>query len=187
MKLGLAVPGGAFEHGGDLIVLEAFDVVKDKDHAVPGREHGDRAFERDTVYGTREHGVAGAEVALGRVFLGWVDGLFQGDKLETLFAQVHEDEVDGETVQPGGEGALATEAIELAKEMKEGLLGHVLGFGYVAQHAETEGVDTSLVKSVERGKGVSVALFGALDRFGFAGDWSIPLKEARVRFRLHSG
>ena len=37
VQLGLAVSGGAVEHGGDLIMLEAFDVVQDKDHAVAGR------------------------------------------------------------------------------------------------------------------------------------------------------
>ncbi len=38
VELGLAVAGGAFEHGGDLVVLEAFDVVEDEDHAVAGRK-----------------------------------------------------------------------------------------------------------------------------------------------------
>ena len=37
VQLGLAVAGGAVEHGGDFIMLEAFDVVEDKDHAVAGR------------------------------------------------------------------------------------------------------------------------------------------------------
>jgi hypothetical protein len=50
-----------------------------------------------------------------------------------------------------------------------------------------EGIDAAFVKGVELGEGVGVAVFGALDGFGFAGDWSIPLKEAGVRFRLHSG
>ena len=186
VELGLAVAGGAFEHGGDLIVLEAFDVVEDEDHAVAGGKQGDGAFERDAVDRTREHGVAGAEVALGRVFFGGVDGLFERDELEALLAQVHEDEVDGEAVQPGGEGALAAEAAELAEEVEEGFLGHVFGFGDVAEHAQAEGIDAALVERVELGKGIGVAVFGVLDGFGFAGDWSIPLEEAGVRFRLHS-
>ncbi len=99
---------------------------------------------------------------------------------------MHEDEVDGEAVQPGGEGALAAEAAELAEEVEEGLLGHVLGFRDVAEHAQAEGVDATLVKRVELGKGIGVAVLGVLDGFGFAGDWSIPLKEAGIRFRLHS-
>ncbi len=37
VELGFAVAGGAFEHGGDFVMLEAFDVVEDEDHAVAGR------------------------------------------------------------------------------------------------------------------------------------------------------
>ncbi len=65
---------------------------------------------------------------------------------------MHEDEVDGEAMEPGGEGALAAEAAELAEEMEEGLLGHVLGFGDVAEHAQAEGVDAALVERVELGR-----------------------------------
>ena len=70
--------------------------------------------------------------------------------------------------------------------MKEGLLGHVFGFGDVAEHAQAESVDAAFVQRVELGKGIGVAVFGVLDGFGFAGDWSVPLEEAGVRFRLHS-
>ena len=37
VQLGFAVACRAIEHGGDLIMLEAFDIVEDKDHAVAGR------------------------------------------------------------------------------------------------------------------------------------------------------
>ena len=103
-------------------------------------------------------------------------------RLQALLAQVHEDEVDGEAVQPGGEGGLAAEAAELAEEVEERLLGHVLGFGDVAEHAQAEGVDAALVQGVELGEGFGVAVFGGLDGFGFAGDGRIALEEAGVWF-----
>ncbi len=186
VELGFAVTGGALKHGGNLIMLEAFDVVKDEDHAVARGKQSYGAFEGDAVDGAGEGLIVGAEVAPGSVVLGGADGLFEGDELEALLAQMHEDEVDGEAVQPGGEGALAAEAAELAEEMQEGVLGHVLGLGDVAEHAEAEGVDAAFVESVELCEGVGVAISGALDGISFASDGSVPLEEAGVRFRLHS-
>ena len=181
------ISGGALEHGRNLVMLEAFDVVEDEDHAIAGGKRCDGSLERDAVYRTGERLIAGAEVALGSVVLGGVDGLFERDQLQALLAQMHEHQVDGEAVQPGGEGGLAAEAAELAEEVEEGLLGHVLGLGYVAEHAQTEGVDATLVQRVELCESVRVAVLGALDGICFAGDWSVPLEEAGVRFRLHSG
>ena len=51
-----------------------------------------------------------------------------GRRAASLFAQLHEDEVDGEAMEPGGEGGFAAEAADLAEEMEEGFLGHVFGF-----------------------------------------------------------
>ena len=126
--------------------------------------------------------VAAAEVALGRVFLGGVDGLFERDEVEALLAQVHEDQVDGEAMQPGGEGGLAAEAADLAEEMEEGLLGHVFGFRDVAEHAQAERVDAALVQGVELGEGFGIAVLGGFDGFGFAGDGRIALEEPRIGF-----
>ena len=105
-------------------------------------------------------------------------------RLQALFAEVHEDEVDGEAVQPGGEGGFAAEAADLAEEMEEGLLGHVLGFGDVAEHAEAEGVDAAFVEGVELGEGLGVAVFGGFDGFGFAGDGRVAFEERLGGFRL---
>jgi hypothetical protein len=49
VELGLAVSCRAFEHGGNLIMLETFDIVKYEDHAVTRRQQSDGAFERDAV------------------------------------------------------------------------------------------------------------------------------------------
>ncbi len=99
-------------------------------------------------------------------------------RLKALFAQMHQDEVDRKAMQPGGEGGLAAEAADLAEEMEEGLLGHVLGFGDVAEHAKAEGVDAAFVQGVELGKCLGVAVLGGFDGFGFAGDGRIALEEA---------
>src|ERR1700756_5392221 len=102
--------------------------MEDEDHAVAGRERGYGALEGDASEGAGELEVATAEVALGGVVFGWVDGLFEGDEVEAFLAQVHQDQIDGEPVQPGGEGGLAAEAADFAEEVQERLLGHVFGF-----------------------------------------------------------
>src|SRR5260370_24491774 len=91
VKLGFAVAGGALEHRGDLVVLEAFDVVEDEDHAIAGGERGDGALEGYAVDLAGELESAAAEVALGRIFFRWVDGLFERDAVEAFFTEMHQD------------------------------------------------------------------------------------------------
>ena len=145
----------------------------------PGRKGADGALEGDAIDGAGELGITGAKVTLGCVFLRRVDGLFERDELQSLLAEVHEDEIDGEAMQPGGEGGLSAEGADLAEEVEEGLLGHVFGFGDVAEHAETEGVDAALVEGVELGKGLSVAVFCGFDGLCFACDGRIAFERAR--------
>ena len=182
VELGFAVAGGALEHGGDLVVLVAFDVVEDEDHAIAGGQGGDGALEGDAVDGAGEVEIAGAEVALGSVLVGGIDGVLEGDELEALFAELHEDEVNRKAVKPGGEGRLAAEAIDFAEEMKKGLLGHVLGLGYVAEHAQAEGVNAALMKRIKLGKCIRIAVLSALDGISFAGDRWVSFEQTRVRF-----
>jgi hypothetical protein len=185
MELRLGVAGGALEHGGDLVVLEAFDVMQHEDHAVAGRKRGDGAFQRDAVDRTGEVRVAGAEVALGSVVFAGVDGLFERDELQALFAQVHEHEVDRQAVQPGGERALAAEAAQLAVQVQEGFLRHVFGFRNIAEHAQAERIYAPLVQGIEFGESVGIARFGALDRFGLSGNGWVAFKQPRRGFCLH--
>jgi len=59
--------------------------------------------------------------------------------------------------------------------MEEGLLGHVFGFGDVAEHAEAEGVDAAFVEGVELGECLGISALGCFDCFCFAGDWRVSL------------
>ena len=165
-------------------MLETFDVVKDKDHAVAGGQGGDGTFQRHAVDRAGQHGVAAAEVAFWRVFLGWADGLFERDQVQTLLAQVHQDEIDRQAVQPGGEGALAAEAADLTEQVEEGLLGHVFRLGDIAEHAQTEGVDAALVQGIKLRKRLGIAQFGRFDCFGLPCDGRISFEQAGVRLLL---
>ena len=120
--------------------------------------------------------VAAAEVALWRVLFRGVDGLFERDEIEALLAEMHEYQIYCKAMKPGGKGGLSAKAADLAEEVEERLLGHVFGFGDVAEHAEAEGVDASFVEGVELGECLCVAVFGCFDCFCFAGDGGIALE-----------
>src|SRR5579871_323634 len=128
VELRFAVAGGALEHSCNFIMFETFDVVKDKDHAVAGRKRCDGALKGDAVYGACQLRVATAEIAFWGVVFGGVDGLFEGDQIQALFAKVHEDKIDRKAMEPSGEGRFAAEAADFAEEVEEGFLSHVFGF-----------------------------------------------------------
>ena len=108
-------------------MLESLDIMQDKDHAIARREGGECALQCYSVDRTGKDGIATSEVALGGVFSRRVICLFQGDEVQTFLAKVHEDEVDGKSMQPGGECGLSAKAAKFAEEVEEGVLGHVLG------------------------------------------------------------
>jgi len=83
--------------------------------------------------------------------------------MRSLFAEAHEDYVRGEAVQPGGEGGLAAERVNLAEELEEGFLREVFGFEGIADHAKAETVDTAGVLAVELFEGGGVAALCAED------------------------
>ena len=62
--------------------------------------------------------------------------------------------------------------------MQEGLLGHVFGFGDVAEHAEAEGVDAAFVEGIELGECFCIAVLCRFDGFGFTRDGWIAFEDA---------
>src|ERR1700742_1444590 len=113
VQLRFAVAGRALQHGSNLVVFKAFDIVQDEHHSVPRWQRRYGAFKRDAVDGASKLRVAGAEIALRRILFGGIDGLLKRDQLQTFLAEVHQDEIHGKTMQPCGEGALAAETAQL--------------------------------------------------------------------------
>ena len=138
-------------------MLVAFDIVKQEDEPVSGREVGDGLFERKAVDGTGESEVGGTKAASWAFFGGGFHGLVERDQLQALAAELHEDDIDGEAVEPGGKGGVAAEGGDFAVELEEGFLGEIFGLGAVADHAQAEGIDAALMEGEELGKGGMVA------------------------------
>lgn len=78
------------------------------------------------------------------------------DHGQDMLAEMHEDAVDGEAMEPGGEGGLSTEEAELAMELEEDFLGEIFCQGEVLDHAHADGEDSLLVEVIELCKGVVV-------------------------------
>jgi len=149
VELGFAVSDGAFEHSGDFIVLVPFNIVQNEDEAVTGGQVGDGALESEAINGSAEGEVWRAEASSWSVGLSGLHGLIERGELKAFFAEVHEDDVDGESMEPGGEGRIAAEGCDLAVKLQEGFLGEVFSLSDVVDHAEAEGIDAALVLGVE--------------------------------------
>jgi len=134
-------------------VLESFHVVEDKDCAVPRGKLSDRLVERNAIH---EAGTftGGEEQVLHLSNLPLFRRLFETD---ALLAEVHQDVIDGQPVQPRGEGGLTAEASYLAKELNKDILGQIFRFRRVGDHAEAEAVDPSVVSLIEQFKGPHIA------------------------------
>src|SRR5215469_13433275 len=74
VQLGFAVADGAIQHGGDFVMLVAFDVVEHEYEPVTGGQVRDGALQRETVDGTGQRQVGGAKAAARALFRRWLHG-----------------------------------------------------------------------------------------------------------------
>ena len=63
--------------------------------------------------------------------------------------EMHQDDIDGEPMEPGREAGLSAEGVDLAEQLQEGILGQVFGFGGIAHHAQTERIYAAAVQFIE--------------------------------------
>ncbi|MDQ1636663.1 MAG: hypothetical protein QOF62_2 [Pyrinomonadaceae bacterium] len=132
----------------------SFNIVKGKNRAVAGRQLGNSFIERYAVHDRHRIWVFGAFDDLYWRFT-VVRCLFH---LDAAFAEMHQDLIDGQTMQPGGKGRLTTKASNFSKELDEDLLCQVFGFRNVAGHSQAEGVNPAIMPLVELLESGHVAL-----------------------------
>ena len=132
----------------------SLDIVKGKDGAVAGRQLTDCLIERDAIHDWHRIRVLRAFHNLDRGFA-VVSRLFH---LDAAFAEVHQDLIDGQPVQPGGKGRFTTKASNFSKELNEDLLCQVFSLRNVAGHSQTERVNPTIVSLVKLLKGCHIAL-----------------------------
>jgi len=145
VELGFRGAGGEAELGGDFVVLPTLHIVEDKDCTGLRWKRCDRLFKIE-AYAWRRYNrwyfecsrIIGEEHPGGQAGTG---------------AQFHEDRVDGQTVQPGTKGAVATKERQFFPRSDEGLLGQFFSVDGVGRHAQAKGVDATDVSAIEPRKG----------------------------------
>lgn len=141
-------------------MFKALYIVQDKDCPISRWEFGDRFVEGDSInvpwlFGHRlDHVLHFADLTF----------LSRPLQLDTLLAKVHQNVVDGKSVQPGSEGRLATKASNFSKELDEDLLGEILGFSCIGDHSQAQAVDPTLVALVQNFEGYHIAGGGGLSQ-----------------------
>src|SRR5262245_43444054 len=133
MQLGFRGTDADSQHVGDLFVFKSFDVVEDEDRPISRGQLRDGLVQRDAVDKAWTLG-AGLEKILNLADLALFGRLLESNP---TFAEVHQDVVDREAMQPRGESRFASEAADLAKELDEDLLRQVFGFSGVGHHPQT--------------------------------------------------
>jgi len=151
-------------------VFVTLDVVKGKDRAVTGRQLSYRFIQRYPV--NNRHSV--------RIFRAFDDLYWRFTvicrllHLDAALAEMHQDLVDGQAVQPCRKGGFAAEAANFSKELNEDFLCEVFCLRDIAGHAQAQRVDPTIMSLVKLLKGDHVAL----SRF---------LRQGVIGFRLRLG
>ena len=116
----------------NLVVLVALHVVQHEHGFIARRQLIDGALQMDAIDGAAQLQIGPAKIAAGtaRIFVG-LGELIERRFRSRLFPQLHEHNVDGQTVQPRRKGRLAAKRRDLAKELKERLLRQILRLGGV--------------------------------------------------------
>lgn len=160
------------DHLRDLFVLVPFNVVQHENRAITGRQLLDGVAERDAVNDRHVVRVFRAFNYLDRS-LAVVCGLLHP---HAAFAEVHQDLVDRQTMQPSGKRRLTAKAADLSEELNKDFLREVFGFGSVRRHAKAQRIDApvvTLIQLLERlhvaiGCGLRQLVVGARLCFGFS-------------------
>ena len=76
-------------------------------------------------------------------------------QLHTPFAEVHQDLIYGQTVEPGRKRRVAAKATNLAEQLNKGFLREVFGLGNVVSHPQTDRIDATIVSPIKLFEGRS--------------------------------
>jgi hypothetical protein len=107
VELGLGVATGAIEHTGYFGVIKTVNIVEEKDASITGRHSSQGSIDVDAVSHAGLHQVAGAETTAGALFWDLFHQVIERYNGQCTFAQVHQNSVDGESVEPSGKGGVA--------------------------------------------------------------------------------
>lgn len=123
----------------------SLNIVQGEDRAVPGRQLTNGFVERYAIHYRHRIWVFRALDYLNRRFA-IVRRLLH---LDAAFAKVHQDLIDRQPVQPGGERRFTAKAANFSKELNEDFLSEVFSLRDVAGHPQTERINATIMPLVK--------------------------------------
>ena len=117
-------------------MLVALNVVQNKNQPVAGRQIVDRPLQRQPVNSAGKGQIRSAKAASRAVLPEPAPSPHPAKSAKPLLAQLHQHDIDGQPVQPGGKGRVAPERRNLPVQLKKCLLGQIFSLRNVAHHAQ---------------------------------------------------
>lgn len=171
VQLGLCVASGAVEHGCDLLMIVALNIVKEEDMAIAWSEFVNGAVDGDAIDGACLTEVALADVSTFRFLSVCSDRLIERNNRQDPLAKVHEGAVDREAIEPCGEDRISAEGRDFAMDLKEGLLREIFSECKVVHDVHADGEDAPVVHGVKLREGFVAAGLGAQNDIGASAFW----------------
>ena len=107
MELGFCVATGAFEYARYFSVVKTLNIVKEKDAAIPRRHGGQGSIDVEAVDYPGLRQITKAETASGALVWDIFHQEIEGHNRKCALAQVHQNSVDGESMEPRRKGGVA--------------------------------------------------------------------------------
>jgi hypothetical protein len=123
VQLRFRISNRAPANPGDLIVLEAFDVMENEHGPGTGWQLCNRAIESQAIDHAGETEVPRSRLPVMtlRLIVAFIHFL-DGSNDVGLPTEAHQDDIYGEPVQPSGERGIAAKTSDLSKQLKKGIL-----------------------------------------------------------------
>ena len=109
MELGFSVTACALEHACDLRVVKALNIVKEKNAAISGCHGSQGSINVEAVDYASLHKIASAEATASAFFRDVFHQVIERYNRQCALAQVHQDSVYRQSMEPGRKGRVAAE------------------------------------------------------------------------------
>lgn len=168
MKARFGITDGPIQHFCNFGVFVSLNVMENYHEFLERAELLQSTLQIEAVERARQECVGDGELLeMAGVIAFRIAVLLERSFGRTFLAHAHQSEIDGDTVQPGGESGIAAEGADFAKDHHESILEEILGLGGIAGHAQADGVDAGTVQLVEAFESVGTAMLSAGDGFFF--------------------
>ncbi|HEY2109445.1 MAG TPA: hypothetical protein VGH17_06050 [Candidatus Acidoferrales bacterium] len=123
--------------------------MKDEYLPAAGRQFRDSMLEGQAVDNAVQGQIRRAEVPWRPLRFFTIIAAFETDLLYAFFAKAHQNHIHRDAMQPGGEGGVAPEQVNLSKQTQECFLSQLLSLRRIPDHAKAQVIDASFMSVIE--------------------------------------